>query len=294
MRYGTRDKNYWICVTNPYNWDIIKAKNLWGTDNRYEKTMRRISVGDKFVIYTTGLYGWKNVHIPNISSLKRLSNSIVGIYSVVESYRYDNIPIGWKNREGKDETYPHRVKIAPILMDFKPIPLGRQKEGQPYRDELWFIADKSKSWYSLVYASMMRIQKDDYDTIYSWANESRVQPNLSPFKDKQVIGHSKINETSKENIPRRISSLDEWTKIFKLNGYYAKWSNDIYNMLSDKETPLSVIYAKIKERYPEICVDYITYWDSPKWKHAVRGVLHGLKLKGLVRSVRKGYWVRLK
>jgi len=287
-------KNYWICVTNPYNWTIIRNRNLWGTDDRYEKTMRRISVGDKLIIYTTGLNRWRNVHIPNISELKKLSSSIVSLYFVMENYRHDNTPIGWKDREGKDETYPHRVKIAPILTEFTPIPLGKQKEGQPYRDELWFITDKSKSWYSLVYASMIRIQKDDYDTIYNWANESGAKPNLSHFENKQIISQSKTNVTPSDTA-RKYSSLDDWLEDFKSKRYYADWSNFIlHSVLSFEIRNLTDIYDAIRKRYPNICVDYITYWGKPKWMHMVRSVLDGLMKEGLAKSVGRGKWVRLK
>ena len=290
-------RNYWICVTNPYNWQIIKAKNLWGTDDRYEKTMKSLFIRDKLVVYTTGLKKWKSVHIPNVRTLKRLSSSIVGIYSVVEGYKYDNTPIGWKNRDGKDETYPYRVKIDPILTDFKPIPLGRQKEGQPYRDELWFIADKSKSWYSLVYASMIRIQEDDYDKIWQWASESRVDLNLLRLGNKHAIRHSKASASkkSRETTVEQYSSLSKWMKDFKSMEYYSEWSNFIlHSVLSSEEKTLKEIYEAIKQRNPEICVDYITYWGKPKWKHMVRSVLDGLMKEGLAKSVRRGRWVRLK
>ena len=290
----SKTKNYWICVTNPYNWTIIKNKNLWGTDDRYEKTMKKISIGDKFIIYTTGLNRWKNVHIPNLSTLKKLSSSIVGIYSVVENYKYDNTPIGWKNRDGKNEIYPHRVKITPITIDFKPIPLGRQKEGQPYRDKLWFITDKTKSWYSLVYAAMIRIQEDDYDMVHQWVNESKLDSSLSLFKNKEIIINSKANKPSKESIVREYSSLEEWMNEFKSKGYYTEWLNFIlHNILSTNEIALTKIYEKIKKKYPKICVDYITYWDKPKWEHMVRSVLDGLMKDGLAQSVKRGYWIKL-
>ena len=93
---------------------------------------------------------------------------------------------------------------------------------------------------------------------------------------------------------KEFSSLEEWIKYFKTNDYFTEWSDFVlHDVLSPDGTELSEIYKAIKRKYPEICVDYITYWGSPKWKHMVRSVLDGLMKKGLAQSVRRGMWIRL-
>ena len=94
---------------------------------------------------------------------------------------------------------------------------------------------------------------------------------------------------------RKYSSLADWLEDFKSKGYYADWSDFIlHSVLSFEIRDLTDIYGAIRKRYPDICVDYIIYWDNPKWKHMVRSVLDRLMKEGFAKSVSRGRWVRLK
>jgi len=91
------------------------------------------------------------------------------------------------------------------------------------------------------------------------------------------------------------NSLDEWMDAFSGGYYYAEWTDFIYGqLLSTSPIALKDIYNKIKDRYPEICVDYIQYWGNPKWMHMVRSILDGLMKKGLAQSIGRGWWVKLR
>jgi len=133
---------YWLCVTIPENWEIVKEKRKWGVDDRYQVTLKEnVSVGDIFVFYVTG-------------------GGIAGIYKVNSPYSYDNTPLGWINKKGEPYVYPHRVDVTPVLLPEEPVQLN-----QEFRRELIFITDKSKTWQVFVFPSMVLISKEDFEIV---------------------------------------------------------------------------------------------------------------------------------
>jgi len=133
---------YWLCVTIPHNWEIVKRLNVWGVDDRYRITLERhVSLEDKFIFYVTG-------------------RGASGAYQVASPYFYSKKPLGWINKRGKPYLYPNRVKIEPILLPKKILPFSTA-----LRRELIFITDKSGSWAPFVYPSMVIIPKEDYQTL---------------------------------------------------------------------------------------------------------------------------------
>ena len=96
---------------------------------------------------------------------------------------------------------------------------------------------------------------------------------------------------------RKYSSVDDLMEDFKSKGYYHEWSKFIlYDVLTFSTTRdlKSEIYEAIRRRYPDICVDYILYYDKPKWIHIVRNVLTSLGRKKCAKSEGEGKWRRLK
>ncbi len=43
--------NYWLCVTNEENWNIVKEKGIWGVPRNSKKQIENVSVGDQIVFY---------------------------------------------------------------------------------------------------------------------------------------------------------------------------------------------------------------------------------------------------
>jgi len=133
---------YWLCVTTPHNWEIVKERRLWGVDDRYEFTLKNnVSIGDFFVFYVT-------------------KKGVVGIYKVTSEYFYDSTPVGWVNKKGHPYTYPHRINIEPVLLNEIPLPINEE-----IKKQLVFITDKSKSWMVFVFPSMVLIPKEDFEKI---------------------------------------------------------------------------------------------------------------------------------
>jgi predicted RNA-binding protein len=43
--------NYWLCITNEENWNVVKAKNIWGVPERHRNTILKVKKGDKLLMY---------------------------------------------------------------------------------------------------------------------------------------------------------------------------------------------------------------------------------------------------
>lgn len=158
----------WFCVTNPYNWLIVKGNKIWGVDYRYEITIKdRVSEGDMLIFYVlqnmrAGLKKYiQNSGLLTDSQLRELElvrGCFVGIWKISSQYFEDNTHIGWVNRDGNPEVYPHRRRISIYREPQRPIPLRPDTE---IFKELIFITDKTSSWYNILYSSMTLISDDD-------------------------------------------------------------------------------------------------------------------------------------
>ena len=45
--------NYWMCIINRENWEIVKDKNIWGVSEKHKYMVPKIKIGDKMVFYIT-------------------------------------------------------------------------------------------------------------------------------------------------------------------------------------------------------------------------------------------------
>jgi predicted RNA-binding protein len=159
----------WFCVTNPYNWLIVNQNEIWGVDYRYKKTLReRANEGDFLVFYVLqNMRSGLNEYVRNrglaaeeLKELGAVRGCFVGIWKISGTYFEDNTHLGWVNRDGNPEIYPHRRKISPEIKPVKSVPL---KPNTDIFDQLIFITDKTSSWYNLLYSSMTLITDEDVE-----------------------------------------------------------------------------------------------------------------------------------
>jgi len=165
---------YWFCITNPWNWFIVESATTWGVDDRYEITLKRVELDDIMVFYATnlsaslrktlkqklGYAGWKEL----LMKVATVEKTIVGIYRVVKTYFCNDSDLGWLDRDGAkpSRNLPHRIRITSIYpQPFRPIPLDFNT-GRRLLEQLLFFPDKSKSYYNILYPSMLVIPEEDY------------------------------------------------------------------------------------------------------------------------------------
>lgn len=139
--------NYWLCITNNQNWEIIKRKKIWGVSKRHEQAIRKSKIGDKLVFY---------VKQENQKG-KIIEPRIVGIFEVASDVYEDSTRIFKTPPKTKEEAYPLRIKIKPLI-------IGEIKF-KPLIPQLMFIKNK-KRWSGHLMGKAMRIiPKEDYELI---------------------------------------------------------------------------------------------------------------------------------
>ena len=94
---------YWFCISNEENWQIIKKANVWGVSEHWKKRLEQIKPGDHLVLYVKQI---KEKH------LEIVPPRIVGIFEVVSKPYSDKQRLFKSHKEG--EIYPFRIKIKPI------------------------------------------------------------------------------------------------------------------------------------------------------------------------------------
>jgi predicted RNA-binding protein len=175
---------HWFCITNPWNWFKVESNAIWGVDSRYEITLKRIEREDPMIFYCTnmparlaqrlGLAGWRELS----SRIASVETAVVGIYKAIGKCYPDNSDLGWLDRNGEkpEQNFPHRIKIASIYtQQINPIPLNF-KSGRKLMEDLLFLPDKSKSYYNILYPSMLLIPEEDYITIKRYKEASPEVP----------------------------------------------------------------------------------------------------------------------
>ncbi|MBX5328700.1 MAG: EVE domain-containing protein [Candidatus Bathyarchaeota archaeon] len=134
----------WLCVTSPENWEKSKNTGSGGLEDRYEITVKKLTLGDVFVFY-----------------VKQPVGAITGVYIVSSKWYYNEKPVGWS------KIFPYRVRITPLLVPPTPIKLDDKRV-----EELLFFTDKSRdARRSFFLASMFPIPDDDCRTIIAWLEE---------------------------------------------------------------------------------------------------------------------------
>lgn len=135
---------YWFCITTPANWERVKEHLVWGVEERYEITMKRLTLDDPLVMYVTSP-----------------AKAIAGIYKVASRSYFDEKPLGWS------KPYPHRVKIHPLVVPPSPIQIDER-----LIEELLYITDKSKRGRTVFFfPSMVLLIEEDFRTMYNWLEQ---------------------------------------------------------------------------------------------------------------------------
>lgn len=132
--------NYWLCITNEKNWDVVKKRNIWGVPKRSWGFIEKVKPGDFLVFYV---------------SPKRVS----GIFKAISEPFVDDEAIFSAEGFSADERFSHRVRLEPIVI---------AKEFVNFSElipKLEFIANK-KRWSGYLRRAMIQIPKEDYDLIY--------------------------------------------------------------------------------------------------------------------------------
>ena len=143
--------NYWCFITTEYNWKICLGKNLFGLDYRYYQTWKNfVKKEDKAVIYVT-------------------KKGFVAT-AIVKGKKVDFKKIGWTR------IYPYRIlinieegkNVVKLAYSLKEDLKKKEKVvhvNPNFIDELIFVTDKSKSWSSFVYPSILTIPKEDFEKV---------------------------------------------------------------------------------------------------------------------------------
>jgi len=93
-----------------------------------------------------------------LRELESVRGRFVGIWKIAGQYFEANTHIGWVNRDGIPEAYPHRRNISLFIEPQRPVSLNPSAE---IFKELIFITDKTSSWYNILYSSMTLISSED-------------------------------------------------------------------------------------------------------------------------------------
>ena len=132
---------YWICVVSTENWTIVKSRRIWGVSECWRNVISHVRVGDILVFYV-------------------VPKSLGGIFEVVSNPYYDNSGIFYSFKS-KDEKYPYRVKLRPILVFKEPI------DFTPLIPKLSFTKDMQR-WSTPFRRTMFKISKKDFNIIKNY------------------------------------------------------------------------------------------------------------------------------
>ena len=133
--------NYWLCIVNAENWEVVKNKKVWGVTDRYKNKISQVKAGDILIFYIT-----KSYEVGGI--MKADSEPYASTEKIFSSKGFT-----------LEETFPNRVKLKPQLIPHKPVSF---KEIIP---KLKFIKNK-KHWAGSLQGKTMRlIPEEDYETI---------------------------------------------------------------------------------------------------------------------------------
>jgi predicted RNA-binding protein len=131
--------NYWICVTDETNWNIIKKLKLWGVPKRNRVLAERVKIGDILVFYVK-------------------PKQVVCVAQVVSETFESNTKIFKSTGYSQKENFPTRVKIKMLIMPRNVVSF------EDLVSKLGFIKVKEK-WPAYLRRAMRTIPKTDYEVI---------------------------------------------------------------------------------------------------------------------------------
>jgi len=132
--------NYWLCVTNEDNWNVVKRQRIWGVpEKRGRRQIESVKRGDYLVFYVTP---------------KRIG----GILRAASEPFVSNEKIfSWADF-GREEVFPHRVKLEPAVVAKEPVSFDK------LIGKLSFIKGL-KRWSIMLRRAMFEISKKDFEVI---------------------------------------------------------------------------------------------------------------------------------
>jgi len=139
--------NYWLCVTNEENWNIIKREKVWGIPQRYKGLITKVQKGDFLVFYV---------------SPKKITGAFKTVSEPFEERKKLFSNIGFD----REENFPHRIKVAPLVIAKEPVKVDDLIQ------KLKFIITK-KMWMGYLRRAMISIPEEDYDLIFNVIAQSK-------------------------------------------------------------------------------------------------------------------------
>jgi predicted RNA-binding protein len=131
--------NYWFCVVDEDNWEIIKKKDLWGVSEGNRKRLESTQIGDLLVFYV---------------KRHKLGGSFRVVSKPFKSREKVFIPAKLKPRE----VFPYRVKLRPEVIPEKP------KDFLKIVPKLSFIGNK-RQWKAYIQKAMQQIGENSFKTL---------------------------------------------------------------------------------------------------------------------------------
>ena len=129
---------YWICVVNDENWAVVRSQHVWGVSKRWEKIISQVREGDLLIFYV-------------------IPKSLGGIFEAVSEPYYDESPIFYPVK-AREEKFPYRVKLKPILLPKEHI------DFTPLVPKLSFTKNK-QYWSAPFRRAMFKIIEEDFKII---------------------------------------------------------------------------------------------------------------------------------
>jgi predicted RNA-binding protein len=142
--------NYWLFVTTPANWNVIKKKKIVGTPKSRAGPFSKVSKGDQCLVYIK--------REPKAS--KRSEPAITGVFEVISS-NYDDERIFDAPPTRPNETFPLRINLRSVTPSADPVPF------KPLIPQLSFITDR-KNWGRVLQGrAILPISENDFRTVIS-------------------------------------------------------------------------------------------------------------------------------
>jgi len=148
------EKSYWLCIGNSKNWSIVKERKIWGVSERHRNIIRKVREGDFLIFYT----------IMEKSGGQLIQPQIRGVYKASSKPFIENTKV-FMAPGGKEERFPHRVKLEPVYVPENPASFKK------LIPELEFITNKERWNTHLFGRAMRKISKRDFETIFSALKE---------------------------------------------------------------------------------------------------------------------------
>ena len=134
--------NYWLLVTHPDNFEIMKAKNIAAMKAKRRSFAQKVQVGDKVVFYLTkiGKFG--------------------GVAEFKSKFREEKSKIFPEEKENEVHPWRFDVKFEVKLYEDGYVP------AEEFKDKLKYLKKwPSKYWKLGFQGNVHEIPKEDYETL---------------------------------------------------------------------------------------------------------------------------------